>query len=728
MPRPNYFNDAPILVPEDDRFGINPFTKTLAQSLTNLSQPVGATIAINGPWGSGKSSAVNLIRHHLMPDVEKGVIQVVNFKCWWFRGEEALILAFLQELHTALGDSIGKSGQELIPKLGETLLQAGPVLGQAINIASGGSWGSLFFGLIKFSKSIKFADRFFLKDDNVETLFRKLSEALEKQSKRFLVIIDDIDRLTPDEALLIFRLVKSVGRLPNVIYLLAFDRELAEKAVSDKYPSEGPHFLEKIIQASFDLPLPERDDLNLATLSEIEKLCGSPTDKNNRLRLMNIFYDMIAPSLITPRDLTRLSNSMAVSWPSVANEVNVGDYVALEVIRLFEPKLYNAIRINKDSICGLKSEHGSGESEEEQLEVFLGFISDEKRKDHFKDGLMRLFPRLEKNMGYSSDFQSIWTKQRQICSEKCFDTYFRMSIGENILSKNEINDFIVRCGEIDYVKTVFKKYGKLIRKNGKSRIPLLFEELNAHADKIKEEQFQNLISAIFQIADEIYLDQDKERGFYSIGDSHLRIHWLIRRLTFERSSLEDRSQIFLNACRNAQVGWLVDFTSSAVSDYFPSEGREPSPPEKCLTLKESLSELKELSLKAIQISCGKNELISNPNLTHILFRWKHFAEDNGVAVKHWTDEMIKDDKGIVQLAKAFTGESWSQGLGIAGLADRVSMPSVRAQVDSLESIMDIEVFRRRLEELENSDILGTSDKEAVHVFLEAWRKRESGED
>ena len=66
-----------------------------------------------------------------------------------------------------------------------------------------------------------------------------------------VVIIDDIDRLTPDEALLVFRLVKSVGRLPNVMYLIAFDRELAEKAVKERYPSEGPHFLEKIIQAYF---------------------------------------------------------------------------------------------------------------------------------------------------------------------------------------------------------------------------------------------------------------------------------------------------------------------------------------------------------------------------------------------------------------------------------------------------------------------------------------------
>ena len=55
-------------------------------------------------------------------------------------------------------------------------------------------------------------------DDTVEKLQNELTQALADQNKRFLIVIDDIDRLAPDEALLIFRLVKSVGRLPNVLY------------------------------------------------------------------------------------------------------------------------------------------------------------------------------------------------------------------------------------------------------------------------------------------------------------------------------------------------------------------------------------------------------------------------------------------------------------------------------------------------------------------------------
>lgn len=47
-----------------------------------------------------------------------------------------------------------------------------------------------------------------------------------------LVIIDDIDRrLTPEETRQLFTVVKALADFPNVVYLLAFDREVAAQAI-----------------------------------------------------------------------------------------------------------------------------------------------------------------------------------------------------------------------------------------------------------------------------------------------------------------------------------------------------------------------------------------------------------------------------------------------------------------------------------------------------------------
>lgn len=719
MTRAGYFNDAPILTPDDDRFGIDRFAQALAKSFKDIESPIGATVAINGPWGSGKSSAVNLIRHHLMDDVESGKLELVDFKCWWFRGEEALTLAFLQALNASLQKSLTDKAKELIPRLGKTLLQAGPVVGPAINIASGGILGALTSG------SMDFAKRFFSEGDSIEKLFQKLSKALDEQNKRFLVFIDDIDRLTPNEALLVFRLVKSVGRLPNVMYLLVFDRALAEKAVTEMYPSEGPHFLEKIIQASFELPLPARDDLNMAALSQIESFCGPLSDRNQLLRFMNLFYDAISPHLNTPRDLTRLCNAMTVSWPAVAKEVDVGDYVALEVMRLFEPSLYNAIRSNKGKVCGVRSEYHNNEDPKQAIEDLLRLVA-EKRRDCARLALMRLFPRFE-NVGYSHSFIENWEAQRRVCTEKHFDTYFRMGIGDETLSIAEIDEFIEHADDGEYVKQAFRKALGSVRKNGKSKVPLLIDEINVHASRIEKSKFQPLIGAIFEIADDIYRDEDRERGFYSIGDSHLRIHWLIRKLTFDRCDLGERSTIFLAACQNAQVGWLTDFTSSAMDDHLTREGRAPEPEEKCLVSKDRIPELKQNAVQAIRSAAATGKLLSHPQLPFLLFRWREFTEDGDSEVKAWTSDQIKIDKSVSMLARAFTGESWSQGMGMFEMGDRVAMRNIRASVSGLEHILDVGEFRRRLEEMEMSKELDKEAKESVSVFLESWRKQEKGD-
>jgi hypothetical protein len=55
------------------------------------------------------------------------------------------------------------------------------------------------------------------------------------------------------------------------------------------------------------------------------------------------------------------------------------------------------------------------------------------------------------------------------------------------------------------------------------------------------------------------------------------------------------------------------------------------------------------------------------------------------------------------------------------------MPKVRASVEGLERIVDVSEFRRRLEEIEKSNALNREHKESVLIFLEAWRKRETGD-
>jgi predicted KAP-like P-loop ATPase len=704
--KPSY-NDAPITDPSADRFGIDPFAKALAASIRKIGSPEGTVVALNGPWGSGKSSAVNLVLHHLSGAMDAGEIGIINFACWWFRGEEALALAFFRELYAGLGPSLGDRFKQALPKIGARLLRAGSMVGAGIDLAGGAGAGSAAAGAMNWLSGL------IKEDDTVEKLHADLVKALSEQKKRFVIVIDDIDRLAPDEALLIFRLVKSVGRLPNVIYLLVFDRKLAEKIVSERYPSEGPHYLEKIIQAGFDIPEPWQSELSAQLLEQIDAACGSPS-KSDMVRFMNIFYDVVLPEIRTPRDLVRLMNALSVTWPSVGPEVDQTDFIALETLRVFRPDIHRALRSAKGILCGTGQMSVTQSARNQVSEYDRRLLKEvpEDKKEGTKQSLMRLFPRLEavwSNVHYSDG--ETWARQRRACSEAHFDAYFRFSLGDEALARAEIDELINRADDTSFVRDTFRQALTTARSDGRTKASLLLDELKLHAKKVPDEKVGPLLSVLFQMADELQVQGDKAKAF-SIGDNHLRLHWLLRRLTLERFDLAKRSSVLVAACDTASLGWLIDFSDSAYRDYHPREGKNPETEVNCLTTSTGAEQLHKLALKRIRAASRTGELLDHPELPYLLFRW---SDEEGPKVLKWTATLLKKDQSVIRLARAFTSHSWVQTMG-----DRVARRQARASIESIERIMDRDIFRSRLEELAASSALSKDDEDAVQTFLQAW--------
>lgn len=708
---PQYFNDSPIERREDDRYGVHAFAETLAISLLSVVKPVGTTIAVTGPWGSGKSSAVNLIRAELL-DRKDDTLSVFDFKCWWYRGEEAIALAFLQELNSALKSSLGDKVKGLVPEMGRHVLQAGPVLGSAVALATTGGWGALVTG------SAAFAKRFFPEKPSLEKIFRKLSKALATQNKRVLIIIDDIDRLAPDEALGVFRLVKSIGRLPNVMYLLVFDRALAEAAVTEQFPSEGPHFLEKIIQASFELPSPTPSDLHNALLAAFQERCGTP-EEEHQVRFMNLFYDVVVPYLTTPRHVTRLINAITVTWPPVANNISHADYLALETLRLYEPSLYTAVRKHRDIVTSGSQDRSRDKT---RFDPFLAGIPEE-RHGRLQIALQRLFPAFEE-VTYSG-FRESWESERRVCLAKHFDTYFKMSLSDDTLSGKEIRELLERAGDKKFIQERLLRATTQIRRDGKSMVPVVLDEMTSLGGQVAKEKVSAFFSAVFEIVDAIDRKEDEERGF-AVATTSLRIHWLIRRVTDNRFTLEEKSAIYLAATEHAPLGWLVNFVSSAYDDHYPREGREVDL-STALTTKEALPTLVDRTLKSLRQAAQDDSLLYRRDLMYCLYRWKEFAGDGGAEMKAWLADRMQRDDVLVLLARALTSESWTTGLGgFGGLGDRVSRRNVRVSIRSDFDLFDSDQFRTALERIAQEQRQPAEDLEAVRVFLDAWAKKGAG--
>ncbi|MBR0985350.1 KAP family P-loop NTPase fold protein [Bradyrhizobium liaoningense] len=238
---------------DDDQFGLREVVTKLANALTTRVRGDGYAIGIDGPWGSGKSTFVNFIAGELkkIPDQH-----VLRFEPWLVGDKGMLIAAFFGLLASEI-DEIEKTsefGSSFTPwqwlrakrKLSSVIREygtavaalAGP-LGKATAIDPTGYATAAAVGLTAVGP----LSRFFGGALSLEKLKSEIRDGLNGLKKahadiRFSVIIDDVDRLPPDEAVEILRMVQKVADLPCITYLICYDSSVLSEQVSRRLSVE----------------------------------------------------------------------------------------------------------------------------------------------------------------------------------------------------------------------------------------------------------------------------------------------------------------------------------------------------------------------------------------------------------------------------------------------------------------------------------------------------------
>lgn len=708
-------NDSPIDLPDDDRFALNPFASSLADTLKGMAAPEGVVVAVSGPWGSGKSSAVNLVRHHLKPVTETDQVQLVPFNPWWFAGADALTLSFFQELNKAIGPSLPTKLKKSIALMGQGVSAAGAVAGAIASFGSG-PVGNLV------SKGAELIGRASETRDTVDEEHQKIAEALKKQKKRFIIVIDDIDRLNPDDALTIFRLVKSVGRLPNVIYLLAFDRQIAERIVSERFPSEGPRYLEKIVQRFFELPPPLIDTLRQQVVEAAIKIMGSPEERQVT-RFWNVFHDVVAPLIRTPRDVVRLTNHIATGWPAVSGNVDRADFLAISALELSEPALYARIRSNPDRLCGLR-EHDQG------LRGDIGAEYDEilgldkcsaQDRQRLRIAMRRLFPRLDAVWGNLWQNGDTWRRDRLIASAENFRSYFAFAVSDDVVPAENIDAIVAAADDAVFVEGKLREALSKSRRNGSTQAGLLLEELSFFAGDIEAVKVPSFVTTLFRLADELDVDADRGKGFMATANNQLRLHWILNRLVHDRFDQAQRGEIYRRAFETASVEWAADFAERCIRFFAPLEAGERRTFDEPIVAEPVAVEFQASALAKIRHAAADGTLANHPKLVVILFTWRRLNGGDSSEIRNWTDATMDDDQFVVALARQIPSESWSFGMGLDEMGDRVSRRNLRVDLEPLREILDVTRLELRITDLSETDPLNDEDRVALMTFRDTPR-------
>lgn len=322
--------DEPITSMGQDKLQRKKFVVDLSKIILTLpSELTGSfTIGLNGSWGEGKTSVINLLIEKLKESTGfNDNFLLIQFDPWCFGDEKAILNAFYDQLEKAFLEQFIFAGFKKSIARYLMLISTGvSFLGFKFDIHS---------PIITFAKTKK-----------------QIENYIQKAGKKVLIIIDDIDRLQPDEMALVFKLVRNNTNFENAIFLLSFDTAIVEKALKEKCNIDRD-FLEKIINKPIPLPEIEQQSIDDYILKEIKQLLKAidiPEDERAKLvnKFSNIYRITIKMQKLfrTIRVAKRYINSLYSSLPSVKSEVYLIDFLLLESLKLFHMGLYRDIWAN----------------------------------------------------------------------------------------------------------------------------------------------------------------------------------------------------------------------------------------------------------------------------------------------------------------------------------------------------------------------------------------------
>jgi len=700
-----FSGDSPQTDPADDMLGYAPFSRLLAQSISRMCPKEGIVIAVNGPWGSGKSTALNFVLHYLEHEFTEPPVIPIHFTPWWFSGQENLTRLLMGQIRARLGD---KDYGELKSKLADFTDLVTRIPG-----VPGKDAGEFITDKLRG-------------EPDLVSLKNRIDNLLRSSDNRILVIIDDIDRLAPDEICDLFRTIKATAKFPNVIYLLAFDIEVVVQSLEKTFISDAHSYLEKIVQVPFALPLPDKEALRKLLFARLSEITADTDEANfDEKYWVNMYFGGMDHFISTPRHVIRLINVLRATYPSVIGEVNTVDFIAIEAIRVFMPRLYDEMRKNQDLLSGVSTESGRENTVEQRRKIFETWLEllPEEDRDSAKKLLSIIFPRFNSAFGgdnYGSDWLPNWRKQLRVCSPDKFPIYFRFTLGSDSISNAEINALLKVTGDSKAFGESLLVYAGQIRSDGTSKVRAMLEYLQDYTEKdIPEQDIASIISALFNVGDHFLLKCDEHKSFFDISNE-IRISRVIYQL-LRRVDEVSRFDIVSSAIsEGSALAVIVHETVIWGQEHGKFGSEKPSPEGERTFTADHLKVIEGLAVGNINEAAEDGSLISSPNLVSTLYAWKEWTGSDD-EVRKWANNITASDDGLISFVEHFGSVGLSQGLG-----DLAVRRNYRLDPKWLEPFIDPDAIVERLKGMKDASKFGAEKMQAVSEFLNEYDLRLKG--
>lgn len=645
-------DDAPKTDPHDDRLDLAPFAEAISQTVAKMSAPNGYVIGLHGPWGSGKSTVLNFTAAYLCQyNKEHPRTQIVHidFRPWLITGHHDLISSFFKILSESLTPRRGKFFRlyyrilRFFRGTTSTIGDTAATISMAVD-PSGGVISGLAGNLTEKSLN-SLLDRF-LESPSLQKAYEKLKKQLRKSHNRFLVTIDDIDRLDEVDMVSVIRMVKSIGQLPNIVYLLSYDRDVVWKTLDRRARPDGsenatntgiPAFAEKIIQQELELPRPSRHKLLGLLDQEVAFMLGR---SENSIRWSFILSDGIHRWMRSPRDVVRLSNAVKFSWPALEGEIDPQDLLAIEGLRLFDAEAFNWIRDNRDFLFTDGRFKLALEVDSENVVKMLTQDIPEYKRSPVLSVVTQLFPQVAKWLNnqetLTTESHNALTRRRGIGCEAGYDTYFRLHPSPDAIPLGILEELVSTNADASAIEGILKGY---LKKNDSRGVPMVSEILDELLARYTGSgailPTQALLDALFRVGEEVIAIHRN----MSILDlpPRAQIDLLVYSM-LERWGLAAAGEHLNRAFEREE-------SPAFLADIYVSRGRElgvfdrTSKERPCIVMQD-FEALGKILISKIENALRHGTLADAPFYFDIVRSWAHLSDPN--EAKAWLETGITD--------------------------------------------------------------------------------------
>ncbi|WP_141097963.1 KAP family P-loop NTPase fold protein [Stenotrophomonas maltophilia] len=718
-----YHGDKPIRSFEEDSLGFGGAARLVANSIHSISSPDGFVIGVEGEWGSGKSSFVNLVVNAMREKISAA--EVVHFLPWLISSRDGMLYELFSEIINAAvrvltppkaASFVGRMRQVLVmpsnlsrwrrTKRIKRLYSnfSGRVV-QAARLADMGLVGGVAGTAVQVGKD--FVDSW-IDSDSLVAEKAKLSRELAKLERKIVLIIDDLDRLEPREVVEVLRLVRAVVDFPNMVFVLCYSRSIIAKSIESSLSMrDGGEFLDKIVQVSYPVSRPEAFDLRQMLRVDVKNYFsqaliesdGAAWDVRERLERVIDFEGGIG--LSTPRQVVRVLNSLRLYGEAVADKVDIADLVWLQLIRLQSYELFQWIEYYLMEFAVLSSGSTISDAQKKGDEDALRSIVDSMRTGAMTSGRLQFMSEILPGFKFRSNAagrpgdgelslyevggRAAGTYHRRLSSSHHYRLYFAFATPHGAISEYDFAGLIEESKW--HVKGGVKKMRSLARRkgaSGDSAIKMLIGRLEGAVEWLPSDALPGLIYALVEVMDEFSSrEYERDIGSNFVWYEGQQLFSVLWSKVESGKRLMLVSEIFADA---PSIGWLTEVFRSEVFSHGIFGGRADAE-------QNWIFSAKELEVAASNLISRFREM--HVSDVHRIYRILPFLYalvqyDPGVdsEVREKVSEWVNYDDGLLIVLERMRG--WRSVNGV------VSYPLYE---EHLERFLDLDMVKSRLSAL-----------------------------